>query len=122
MSVPLIAPDDKARVASVASALCSEADLAAFLGPCERTSSTPGRRSALRRRRSNPTRPSRLQEHRGDHRPLLDDLGSIGRRPRWARLAEGCADVRKRLPAWPAVHAATMDSALVAHPKIGSGD
>ena len=68
------------------------------------------------------TRFPALQEHRGDHRRVLGDLRAIGQRSARAKLAMGRAYVREQLPAWFAVHAATMDSALAAHLKANAGN
>lgn len=62
-----------------------------------------------------------LQEHRSDHRRVLSDLGAIGRRSTRGKLAMGRAYVRDYLPAWFAVHAVTMDSALAAHLNANPG-
>jgi hemerythrin-like metal-binding protein len=67
------------------------------------------------------TRFPALQEHRGDHRRVLSDLGAIGQRSTRGRLAMGRAYVRDYLPTWFAVHAVTMDSALAAHLNANPG-
>jgi hemerythrin-like metal-binding protein len=58
-----------------------------------------------------------LQEHRGEHRRVLAELRTLGQRAAGGRLTLGRAYVREQLPAWFALHAATMDSALAAHLK-----
>ncbi len=61
-----------------------------------------------------------LNEHRNEHERVLSELRHLAQRVRDGRLSLARSYVRDRLPDWFAVHAATMDSALAAHLKVGT--
>lgn len=56
-----------------------------------------------------------LEEHRAEHRRMLSDLRALGQRAVQGRITLAHNYVTEHLPAWFAMHAATMDSALAAH-------
>jgi hemerythrin-like metal-binding protein len=57
------------------------------------------------------------REHRDEHARVLGEMESFGQRLGGGRIALAQAYVTEQLPAWFAVHAVTMDSALAAHVK-----
>jgi hemerythrin len=54
-------------------------------------------------------------EHRSEHARVLGELEAFRQRLAGGRIAMARAYVAEQLPAWFAVHLATMDSALAAH-------
>lgn len=56
-----------------------------------------------------------IEEHRAEHRRVLADLRALGERAVQGRITLARSYVTEHIPAWFAVHAATMDSALAAH-------
>lgn len=59
-------------------------------------------------------------EHRSEHTRVLGELDAFGQRLTSGRIAMARAYVTEQLPAWFAVHLATMDSALAAHVRAGT--
>jgi hemerythrin-like metal-binding protein len=58
-------------------------------------------------------------EHKSEHARVLGELHAFGQRLATGRIAMARAYVAEQLPAWFAVHLATMDSALAAHVSAG---
>ena len=54
-------------------------------------------------------------EHKDEHARVLGEMDRFAGRPGGARLRLARAYVREQIPAWFALHASTMDSALAAH-------
>lgn len=54
-------------------------------------------------------------EHKSEHARVMGELDAFGQRLAGGRIAMARAYVAEQLPAWFAVHLATMDSALAAH-------
>jgi hemerythrin-like metal-binding protein len=59
-------------------------------------------------------------EHKSEHSRVLGELDAFGQRLASGRIAMARAYVTEQLPAWFAVHLATMDSALAAHVRAGT--
>ena len=58
-----------------------------------------------------------IQEHTDEHARVRGEMEAFGLRLGGGRFALARAYVREQLPAWFALHAVTMDSALAAHLK-----
>lgn len=58
-----------------------------------------------------------IAEHTAEHARVLGELDALRRRLSGGRIVLARAYVIEQLPAWFALHAVTMDSALAAHVK-----
>lgn len=86
-----------------------------FTELCAHTAGHFAREEAL----MDETRFPSAAEHKDEHRKVLGEMEQFRRRVERGVLPLGRAYVRERLPEWFALHAATMDSALAAHLKVG---
>jgi hemerythrin-like metal-binding protein len=57
------------------------------------------------------------KEHQGEHSRVLGDLHKLGEKVAAGNISMAQAYVRKHIPEWFQLHAATMDSALAGHLK-----
>jgi len=98
---------------------CSDADFPVlFRQLCEHTREHFAREEALLEQYGV----SSMPEHRGEHQPVLGELGQFKTRVDAGNIMFGRAFVLERLVPWFAQHIRTMDSAMVAHIKRALGE